>query len=108
MKVKANFNYKDKQLDRLVKKGEVIDVDETRAKILCETTYNNIPFCSIVENDTDEKEDNEENQEVEEDKQEDQEEQEEMEEKKEEKKVETATPKKRGRRKAVKETKVEE
>lgn len=85
MKVKANFDYNDLQLNRLVNKDEVIEVDQERAKQLTTLTYANKPFCSIVE--------------------------EEKEDKKEcpieEAKVETAIPKKRGR-KAVKNPKVEE
>lgn len=49
MKVKANFDYKDLQLNRLVKKDEVIEVDEERAKVLTTTLYNGVPFCNVVE-----------------------------------------------------------
>lgn len=49
MKVKANLSYKDLLLNRLVKKDEVIEVDEERAKVLTTTLYNGDPFCTLVE-----------------------------------------------------------
>ena len=49
MKVKANFDYNDILLERLVKKDEVIEVDEERAKVLTTKLYNGVPFCNVVE-----------------------------------------------------------
>lgn len=49
MKVKANFDYKDIVLKRLVKENEVIEVDEARGKLLTTKKYNGVPFCNIVE-----------------------------------------------------------
>ena len=49
MKVKANFDYNDILLERLVKKDEVIEVDEERAKVLTTQSYNGVPFCNVVE-----------------------------------------------------------
>lgn len=49
MKVKANFDYNDILLKRLVKKDEVIEVDDVRAKVLTTELYNGVPFCNIVE-----------------------------------------------------------
>lgn len=49
MKVKANFDYNDILLERLVKKDEVIEVDEERGKLLTTTLYNGVPFCNVVE-----------------------------------------------------------
>ena len=49
MKVKANLSYKDLLLNRLVKKDEVIEVDEERAKVLTSTKYDGKPFCCFVE-----------------------------------------------------------
>lgn len=49
MKVKANFQYKDLLLNRIIKKDEVIEVDEERAKVLTTSTYNGKTFCHFVE-----------------------------------------------------------
>lgn len=49
MKVKANFQYKDLLLNRIVEKNEVIEVDEERAKVLTTSTYNGKTFCHFVE-----------------------------------------------------------
>ena len=49
MKVKANFDYNDILLERLVKKDEVIEVDEARGKLLTTKLYNGVPFCNVVE-----------------------------------------------------------
>lgn len=49
MKVKANFQYKDLLLNRIVEKDEVIEVDEERAKVLTITLYNGAPFCTLIE-----------------------------------------------------------
>lgn len=49
MKVKANLSYKDLLLNRLVKKDEVIEVDEERAKVLTSATYDGKTFCCFVE-----------------------------------------------------------
>lgn len=49
MKVKANFNYKDLLLNRIVEKDEVIEVDEERAKVLTTSTYDGKTFCDFVE-----------------------------------------------------------
>lgn len=49
MKVKANFDYNDVLLERLVKKDEVIEVDEARGKLLTAKLYNGVPFCNVVE-----------------------------------------------------------
>lgn len=49
MKVKANFDYNDILLERLVKKDEVIEVDEERGKLLTTKLYNGVPFCNVVE-----------------------------------------------------------
>ena len=49
MKVKANFDYNDILLERLVKKDEVIEVDEERGKLLTTKLYNGVPFCDVVE-----------------------------------------------------------
>lgn len=56
MKVKANFDYNDVLLERLVKKDEVIEVDDVRAKVLTTELYNGVPFCNIVEEKQKEKE----------------------------------------------------
>lgn len=49
MKVKANFQYKDLLLNRIVEKDEVIEVDEERAKVLTTSTYDGKTFCNFVE-----------------------------------------------------------
>ena len=49
MKVKANFNYNDIELKRLVKKDEIIEVDKERANVLTTKKWDGTPFCSIVE-----------------------------------------------------------
>lgn len=49
MKLKANFNYNDIELKRLVNKDEIIEVDEDRAKVLTTKKWNETPFCTIVE-----------------------------------------------------------
>lgn len=49
MKVKANFQYKDLLLNRIVEKDEVIEVDEERAKVLTTSTYDGKTFCHFVE-----------------------------------------------------------
>ena len=49
MKVKANFNYNDIELKRLVTKDEVIEVDEERANELINKKWDGTPFCTIVE-----------------------------------------------------------
>lgn len=49
MKVKANFNYKDLLLNRIVEKDEVIEVDEERAKVLTTSIYDGKTFCHFVE-----------------------------------------------------------
>lgn len=56
MKVKANFDYNDILFKRLVKKDEVIEVDDVRAKVLTTKLYNGVPFCNIVEEKQKEKE----------------------------------------------------
>lgn len=60
MKVKANFDYNDILLKRLVKKDEVIEVDDVRAKVLTTELYNGVPFCNIVEEKQKEKEEDKE------------------------------------------------
>lgn len=54
MKVKANFDYNDIKLERLVKKGEVIDVTEERGKDLLTKAYNGVRFVSLVEEEQEE------------------------------------------------------
>ena len=49
MKVKANFQYKDLLLNRVVEKDEIIEVDEERAKVLTTSTYDGKTFCDFVE-----------------------------------------------------------
>ena len=49
MKVKANFQYKDLLLNRVIEKDEVIEVDEERAKVLTTSTYDGKTFCNFVE-----------------------------------------------------------
>lgn len=49
MKVKANFNYNDTELKRLVTKDEIIEVDKERANVLTTKKWDGTPFCSIVE-----------------------------------------------------------
>ena len=49
MKVKANFQYKDLLLNRVIEKDEVIEVDEERAKVLTTSTYDGKTFCHFVE-----------------------------------------------------------
>lgn len=49
MKVKANFQYKDLLLNRIIEKDEVIEVDEERAKVLTTSTYDGKTFCDFVE-----------------------------------------------------------
>ena len=49
MKVKANFQYKDLLLNRIVEKDEVIEVDEERAKVLTTSTYDGKTFCYFVD-----------------------------------------------------------
>lgn len=49
MKVKANFQYKDLLLNRVVEKDEIIEVDEERAKVLTTSTYDGKIFCNFVE-----------------------------------------------------------
>lgn len=49
MKVKANFQYKDLLLNRIIEKDEVIEVDEERAKVLTTSTYDGKTFCHFVE-----------------------------------------------------------
>lgn len=49
MKVKANFQYKDLLLNRVVEKDEIIEVDEERAKVLTTSTYDGKTFCNFVE-----------------------------------------------------------
>lgn len=51
MKVIANIPYNDRELNRAVAKGEVIDVSEERAKVLTENLFNGIFYCSILEED---------------------------------------------------------
>lgn len=64
MKVKANFQYKDLLLNRIVEKDEIIEVDEKRAKVLTTSIYDGKTFCNFVEeeksNSEEEKEDIEE------------------------------------------------
>lgn len=49
MKVKANFNYNDIELNRTVKKDEVIEVNADRAKLLTSKEWDGTPFCTLVE-----------------------------------------------------------
>lgn len=49
MKVKANFQYKDLLLNRIIEKDEVIEVDEERAKVLTTSKYDGKTFCHFVE-----------------------------------------------------------
>lgn len=49
MKVKANFQYKDLLLNKVVEKDEIIEVDEERAKVLTTSTYDGKTFCDFVE-----------------------------------------------------------
>lgn len=49
MKVKANFQYKDLLLNRVVEKDEIIEVDEERANVLTTSTYDGKIFCDFVE-----------------------------------------------------------
>lgn len=49
MKVKANFDYKDLQLNKIIVKDEEIEVSQERANELCNKKFNGIPFCEIVE-----------------------------------------------------------
>ena len=49
MKVKANFQYKDLLLNKIIEKDEVIEVDEERAKVLTTSTYDGKTFCHYVE-----------------------------------------------------------
>ena len=65
MKVKANFQYKDLLLNRIIEKDEVIEVDEERAKVLTTSTYDGNTFCDFIE---EEKENIEEEKNVEESK----------------------------------------
>ena len=46
MKVKANFQYKDLLLNRIIEKDEV---DEERANVLTTSTYDGKTFCHFVE-----------------------------------------------------------
>lgn len=55
MKLKANFNYNDIELKRLVNKDEIIEVDEDRAKVLTTKKWDETPFCTIVEEQKEEK-----------------------------------------------------
>ena len=55
MKLKANFNYNDIELKRLVNKDEIIEVDEDRAKVLTTKEWDGTPFCTIVEEQKEEK-----------------------------------------------------
>lgn len=56
MKVKANFNYNDLKLNKVIYKGEVIEVDEERAKELTNKQWQGTPFCEIVEEEKEAKE----------------------------------------------------
>ncbi len=49
MKVIANIPYNDKELNRAVAKGEVIDVSEERAKVLTENLFNGVFYCSFID-----------------------------------------------------------
>lgn len=49
MKVKANFNYNDTELKRLVTKDEIIEVEKERANVLVTKQWDGTPFCTIVE-----------------------------------------------------------
>lgn len=49
MKVKANFNYNDTELKRLVTKDEIIEVEKERANVLVTKKWDGTPFCTIVE-----------------------------------------------------------
>lgn len=48
MKVKANFDYRDVLLERLVKKDEIIEVSDERGTYLMNTKHNKTPFVSLV------------------------------------------------------------
>ena len=86
MKVKANFDYNDKVLKRLVKKDEVIEVDDERGKFLMNKKDHGVPFVEFVE------ETQEEAEEIKEEAQEEKQEE-----------VEEEPKPKKGRKKAVKE-----
>lgn len=49
MKVKANFQYNDLLLKRVVEKDEVIEVDEERANVLTTSMFDGKTFCCFVE-----------------------------------------------------------
>lgn len=49
MKIKANFDYSDLELNRVVKENEVIEVTDKRGKELTTKKYNGIPFGTLVD-----------------------------------------------------------
>ena len=49
MKVRANIEYRDTLLKRIVNKDEVLEVDEARAKVLTTKEWYGQKFASIVE-----------------------------------------------------------
>lgn len=49
MKVIANITYNDKELNRAVAKGEVLEVSEERAKVLTENLFNGTFYCSFLD-----------------------------------------------------------
>ena len=49
MKVIANISYLDKELNRQVAEGEVLEVTEERGKVLTTNQFNNVFYCSVVE-----------------------------------------------------------
>lgn len=55
MKVIANISYLDKELNRQVAEGEVLEVTEERGKVLTTNQFNNVFYCSLVEEAKEEK-----------------------------------------------------
>ena len=50
-----NISYLDKELNRQVAEGEVLEVTEERGKVLTTNQFNNVFYCSVVEEAKEEK-----------------------------------------------------
>lgn len=48
-RARARISYLDKELNRQVAEGEVLEVTEERGKVLTTNQFNNVFYCSVVE-----------------------------------------------------------